>query len=74
MTAWVKRGTREQVGIITDFVDPESVFQSMFVVVLGFSPSSTHLCSLTEYNKKLVELYLDIPWVETKCGYACSDQ
>ncbi|KAI0829443.1 peptidase [Trametes gibbosa] len=51
MTAWVKRGTREQVGIITDFVDPD----------------------LTEYNKKLVELYLDIPWVETKCGYACSD-
>ncbi|CDO74057.1 hypothetical protein BN946_scf185043.g107 [Trametes cinnabarina] len=57
MTAWVKRGTREEVGIITDFVDPESVFQSI----------------LTEYNKKLVELYLDIPWVETKCGYACSD-
>ncbi|KAI0637799.1 peptidase [Trametes polyzona] len=51
MTAWVKRGTREQVGIITDYVDPD----------------------LTEYNKKLVELYLDIPWVETKCGYACSD-
>ncbi|KAI0663041.1 peptidase [Cubamyces menziesii] len=51
MTAWVKRGTKEQVGIITDFVDPD----------------------LTEYNKKLVELYLDIPWVETKCGYACSD-
>jgi hypothetical protein len=23
MTAWVKRGTREEVGIITDFVDPE---------------------------------------------------
>ncbi|KAI0356646.1 peptidase [Trametes cingulata] len=51
MTAWVKRGTRESVGIITDYVDPD----------------------LTEYNKKLVELYLDIPWVETKCGYACSD-
>ncbi|KAH9853778.1 peptidase [Lenzites betulinus] len=51
MTAWVKRGTQPQVGIITDFVDPD----------------------LTEYNKKLVELYLDIPWVETKCGYACSD-
>ncbi len=23
MTAWVKEGTREEVGIITDFVDPE---------------------------------------------------
>ncbi|KAI0370284.1 peptidase [Pilatotrama ljubarskyi] len=51
MTAWVKRGTRESVGIITDYVDPD----------------------LTEYNKKLVDLYLDIPWAETKCGYACSD-
>ncbi|EIM91035.1 peptidase [Stereum hirsutum FP-91666 SS1] len=29
--------------------------------------------SLTEFNKKLVETYLDIPWVETTCGYACSD-
>ncbi|KAI0771859.1 peptidase [Trametes elegans] len=57
MTAWVKRGTREQVGVITDFVDPASVLQSM----------------LTEFNKKLVEKYLAIPWVETKCGYACSD-
>jgi hypothetical protein len=25
MTAWVKEGTREEVGIITDFVDPEYV-------------------------------------------------
>ncbi|KAK7061596.1 WD-repeats-region domain-containing protein [Favolaschia claudopus] len=52
MTAWVKRGTREEVGIITDFVD----------------------LPLTEFNKKLVDTYLDIPWVETQCGYACSDQ
>ncbi|KAF7355186.1 Peptide hydrolase [Mycena sanguinolenta] len=51
MTAWVKSGTREEVGIITDFVDP----------------------ALTEFNKKLVDMYLDIPWVETACGYACSD-
>ncbi|KAJ7283815.1 peptidase [Mycena rebaudengoi] len=51
MTAWVKRGTREEVGIITDYVDP----------------------ALTEFNKQLVEVYLDIPWVETECGYACSD-
>ncbi|KAK0498466.1 peptidase [Armillaria luteobubalina] len=51
MTAWVKRGTREEVGIITDFVDAE----------------------LTEFNKALVETYLDIPYVETACGYACSD-
>ncbi|KAJ8523501.1 hypothetical protein ONZ45_g16 [Pleurotus djamor] len=51
MTAWVKRGTREEVGVITDFVDP----------------------SLTNFNKQLVETYLSIPYVETKCGYACSD-
>lgn len=51
MTAWVKQGTREEVGIITDFVDTD----------------------LTEFNKKLVDAYLDIPWVATKCGYACSD-
>ncbi|KAF7313643.1 Peptide hydrolase [Mycena chlorophos] len=51
MTAWVKRGTREEVGIIGDFVDE----------------------GLTAFNKALVETYLDIPWVETKCGYACSD-
>ncbi|KLO12837.1 peptidase [Schizopora paradoxa] len=51
MTAWVKRGTKEAVGIITDFTDNE----------------------LTNFNKKLVDKYLSIPYVETKCGYACSD-
>ncbi|TRM68282.1 hypothetical protein BD626DRAFT_481287 [Schizophyllum amplum] len=51
MTAWVKRGTREEVGIITDFVDE----------------------NVSDFNKALVDLYLDIPYVETKCGYACSD-
>ncbi|QRV91498.1 Peptidase family M28 protein [Ceratobasidium sp. AG-Ba] len=51
MTAWVKRGTKPEVGIITDFVDTE----------------------LTKFVAKLVKTYLDIPPVETKCGYACSD-
>ncbi|KAI5833219.1 Zn-dependent exopeptidase [Schizophyllum commune Tattone D] len=51
MTAWVKRGTREEVGIITDFVDEE----------------------VSNFNKALVDLYLAIPYVETQCGYACSD-
>ncbi|EIM88211.1 peptidase [Stereum hirsutum FP-91666 SS1] len=51
MTAWVKRGTKEEVGIITDYVDS----------------------GLTDFNKKLVDSYLEIPYVETKCGYACSD-
>jgi len=51
MTAWVKRGTREEVGVITDFTNDK----------------------LTQFNKGLVEEYLSIPYVETKCGYACSD-
>ncbi|KAG9124044.1 Leucine aminopeptidase 1 [Ceratobasidium sp. 392] len=51
MTAWVKRGTKPEVGIITDFVDTE----------------------LTRFVSKLVDTYLEIPPVETKCTYACSD-
>ncbi|KAF9232595.1 hypothetical protein BU15DRAFT_81053 [Melanogaster broomeanus] len=51
MTAWVKRGTREEIGVIVDYVDD----------------------ILTEYNKQLIDAYLAIPYVETKCGYACSD-
>lgn len=51
MTAWVKRGTNEEVGVIVDYVDD----------------------SLTNHNKLLVDAYLSIPYVETKCGYACSD-
>jgi bacterial leucyl aminopeptidase len=33
-----------------------------------FEPSS-----VTAFVKKLVDAYLSIPYVETKCGYACSD-
>jgi len=51
MTAWVKDGTQQEVGVIVDYVDD----------------------ALTGYNKKLVDSYLAIPFVETKCGYACSD-
>lgn len=28
---------------------------------------------LTAFIKKVIEAYCEIPWVETKCGYACSD-
>lgn len=28
---------------------------------------------LTDFIKKVVETYCEIPYVETKCGYACSD-
>ncbi|KIJ59236.1 hypothetical protein HYDPIDRAFT_162704 [Hydnomerulius pinastri MD-312] len=51
MTAWVKQGTREEIGVIVDYVDN----------------------TLTDYNKQLIDAYLDVPYVETKCGYACSD-
>ncbi|GAA5854371.1 hypothetical protein JCM8547_001797 [Rhodosporidiobolus lusitaniae] len=51
MSAYVKPGTEEAIGVIEDFVDPE----------------------LTQYIKRVVENYADIPWVATKCGYACSD-
>ncbi|TFK79598.1 peptidase [Polyporus arcularius HHB13444] len=52
MTAWIKRGTEEHVGIVADdFVNPD----------------------LTQFNRDLVDLYLDIPWVDTECGFACSD-
>jgi leucyl aminopeptidase len=27
----------------------------------------------TEFIKIVIESYLSIPWVETECGYACSD-
>lgn len=71
MTAWVKRGTKEVVGIITDFTDNE------YVVVSHPAVSRTVILQsnrLTEFNKKLVSKYSDIPFAETKCGYACSDQ
>ncbi|KAL9070859.1 MAG: hypothetical protein Q9157_005682 [Trypethelium eluteriae] len=29
--------------------------------------------SLTDFIKKVVDTYCEIPYVETKCGYACSD-
>ncbi|KAB8648459.1 hypothetical protein FH972_026117 [Carpinus fangiana] len=28
---------------------------------------------LTDFIKKVIEEYCDIPYIETKCGYACSD-
>jgi len=51
MTAWVQKVTNEEVGVVTDYVDP----------------------ALSTFVSKLVDQYLDIPPVNTKCGYACSD-
>ncbi|KAK6825271.1 NAP family protein [Apiospora arundinis] len=51
MTGYVKSGSKESVGVITDYVDT----------------------GLTNFIKKVITAYCDIPYVETKCGYACSD-
>jgi len=51
MTAFVKRGQREEVGAVMDFTHP----------------------GLMKFVKQLVDTYLDIPYAETTCGYACSD-
>ena len=72
MTAWVKAGTREEVGIITDFVDKRSAISFTARGRVRTLMHASH--SLTEFNKQLVDAYLNIPYAETKCGYACSDQ
>ncbi|KAF2036596.1 Zn-dependent exopeptidase [Setomelanomma holmii] len=51
MTGYVKPGSKESVGVITDYVDT----------------------GLTTFIKKVITAYCTIPYVETKCGYACSD-
>lgn len=66
MTAWVKRGTDEVIGIVTDFVDPD---------LTSWLSSAVHTyCKSRKLGLDRAELTLgDIPAVETKCGYACSD-
>jgi len=51
MTGFVRSGTVETIGIVTDFVDPQ----------------------LTEFVRKLVTAYTNLPYTNTVCGYACSD-
>ena len=56
-------------GIVTDFTDPRYI--GHFIRAL----QASHIqYSLTNIIMRLTEEYLDIPYVETKCGYACSDQ
>ncbi|KAI1336749.1 Zn-dependent exopeptidase [Xylariaceae sp. FL0016] len=57
---------QDMTGFIQKTLDagkPESVG-----VIMDFVDSG-----LTAFIKKVIEEYCDIPWVETKCGYACSD-
>lgn len=74
MTGYVQgtldAGKPESVGVITDFVDPgltkfiKTVIEQVRLWLLGSS-------QIRDANSLLQ--YCDIPWVETKCGYACSD-
>jgi len=51
MTGYHKPGTKEQIGVMTDNVDPQ----------------------LTSFLKTLIDEYAGLPYVETSCGYGCSD-
>lgn len=51
MTGYHKAGSREEIGVITDNVDPD----------------------LTDFLRKLIDEYAGLPWVDTACGYGCSD-
>ena len=57
--------------MIEDYVDHAHVS----LLLLSISMKADVVPSLTEYNKQLIDAYLSIPYVETKCGYmACLDQ
>jgi len=51
MTGYVRSGSQECVGVLTDNVSPQ----------------------LTAFLRQLVDTYTNLPWVNTACGYACSD-
>ncbi|KAJ3578541.1 hypothetical protein NPX13_g2022 [Xylaria arbuscula] len=84
MTGFIQKtidaGKPESVGVITDFVDAGL---TAFIVseshvnfpTLGISVASFRQVPALELTvlKKIIEEYCDIPYVETKCGYACSD-
>ena len=81
-------GKPESVGVITDFVDPAlTAFIKKVIEEVSFSgPSRSDYLPIPyapaiRVHKRRVytngvcvsDQYCDIPWVETKCGYACSD-
>lgn len=72
MTGYVQgtldAGKPESVGVIMDFVDPGlTKFIKVVIEEVSFFPILRSDRLLTDVQ------YCDIPWVETKCGYACSD-
>jgi len=60
-------GKKESMGVITDFVDPAL---TDFVKRIITQVSKSHL---VRYPSLMSEKYCEIPYVETTCGYACSD-
>ena len=74
MTAWVKAGSEEVVGIITDFVDPAvTEFNKALVdryrsFQLSLPPSPLLLLLLLSLT--FGSLAVSIPYKETLCGYA----
>lgn len=69
MTAWVKAGTEESVGIIQDFVDPTltSFIEEAIAEYRESQLQDSIPCASADQST------VDIPAVKTKCGYACSD-
>lgn len=67
MTAWVKAGTEESVGIIQDFVDP-TLTSFIEEAIAEYRKSAA-----TTASNRPADQLVDIPAVKTKCGYACSD-
>jgi len=51
MTIYPGKNGKGQIGIITDYTDPD----------------------LSQFIRILVDAYSNIDWVNSKCGYACSD-
>lgn len=74
MTGFVQEtidaGEPESVGVVTDFVDPAltAFIKKVIEEVSALLDRHRIRCSRLISRK-----YCDIPWVETKCGYACSD-
>jgi len=57
---------QDMTGFVKRTVDAGKV-ESVGVIVDFVDPQ------LTKFIKKVIEAYCSIPWIETKCGYACSD-
>jgi leucyl aminopeptidase len=72
MTGYVQKtldaGEKESVGVITDFVDPD-LTAYIKKIVTEVSGSFWIL----DLQLLMTVQYCDIPYIETKCGYACSD-